>query len=323
MPLSRRALAASALALPLIRPAAAQTVSRPARILVGFAAGGANDVIARVLAERLTGGYAPSVVVENRTGASGRIAMDAVRAGDADGTLMVQTPASVATVQPHLSPNETRFDIFADFAPVTTTASFPYVLAAGPGAAGVTDMAGLLAEARRRGGLSYGTPGIGTGPHLTGIQFQFATGLDLQAVSYRGGAASITDLVGGQIPISINVVSEALPHHQAGRIRILATSAPQRLARLPEVPTFAELGFGDATREDWFGMLLPARTPSPVVAALNAAIGVALREAPVRERLESLELTPLHETPQAFAARIRRDFDQVGALVRAGRITPS
>jgi tripartite-type tricarboxylate transporter receptor subunit TctC len=323
MPLSRRALAAAALALPLVRPAAAQTVARPARILVGFAAGGANDVIARVLAERLAGGYAPTLVVENRTGASGRIAMDALRAGDADGTLMVQTPASVATVQPHLSPNETRFDIFADFAPVTTTASFPYVLAAGPGAAGVTDMAGLLAEARRRSGLAYGTPGIGTGPHLTGIQLQIATGLDLSAVPYRGGAASITDLVGGQIPISINVVSEALPHHQAGRIRILATSAPQRLARLPEVPTFAELGFGDATREDWFGVLLPARTPAGVVAALNAAIGAALRDAPVRERLETLELAPLHETPQAFAARIRRDFDQVGALVRAGRITPS
>jgi tripartite-type tricarboxylate transporter receptor subunit TctC len=248
--------------------------------------------------------------------------MDAVRAADADGTMMVQTPASVATVQPHLSPNETRFDIFADFAPVTTTASFPYVLAVGPGAQGVTDFAGFLAEARRRGGMPFGTPGIGTGPHLTGIQLQIATGIDLSAVPYRGGAASVTDLVGGQIPISINVVSESLPHHQAGRIRILATSAPQRLVRLPDVPTFAELGFGDATREDWFGILLPARTPAPIVATLNAALGSALREASVRERLEALELAPLHESPQAFAARIRRDFDQVAALVRSGRITP-
>ncbi|MCX7684748.1 MAG: tripartite tricarboxylate transporter substrate binding protein [Acetobacteraceae bacterium] len=324
MELCRRALVGAALAAPALLPARgfAQTaVGRPARIILGFAAGGSTDLVARLLADQLRGRYAPAVVVENRTGAAGRLAMEAVRAGDPDGTIMVQTPASVATVQPNLFPNETRFDIFADFAPVTTVATFPYVLSAGPAAPGVTDFASFLAEARRAGGFSYGTPGTATGPHLTGIQLQLGTGLELTHVPYRGGAQSIADLVGGQIPISMNVLSEALPHAEAGRIRILAVSSPQRSPRLPNVPTFAELGLPGATREDWFGVLLPARTPRPIVEALNAALGAALQVPEVRERMSSLELTPTHESPEAFAARIRRDYDSVAALVREGRLT--
>jgi len=324
MHLSRRSLGLAALAAPFApRLVTAQTVARQGRILVGFAAGGSNDIIARLLAERLAGTYAPSLLVENRTGASGRLAMEAARAAEPDGGVMVHTPASVVTVQPHLTPNDTRFDVFADYAPVSTTASFAYVLAAGPGALGITDFASFLAAARLGGGLPFGTPGSGTGPHLTGIQLGITTGTELTHVPYRGGAASMADLVGGQIPVSINVLAEALPHAQSGRIRLLAVSSAERLARLPDVPTLAELGAPAATREDWFGVLLPARTPAPIVAALNAGIGRALAEPSMRDRMQALELTPLHETPQAFAARLRRDFDHVGALVRAGRITPS
>ena len=326
MQFPRRALLGAALAAPALIPgqAAAQTaIPRAARLLLGFAAGGSSDLVARLLAEQLRGRYAPNVLVGNRTGAAGRLAMEAVRAGEPDGSIMVQTPASVATVQPNVFPNDTRFDIFADFQPVTPVATFPYVLSAGPGAAGVTDFASFLREARRPGGFTYGTPGTATGPHLTGIQLQIETGLELTHVPYRGGVPSIADLVGGQIPISMNVLSEAIPHAEAGRIRMLAVSSPQRSPRLPNVPTFAELGFPSATREDWFGVLLPVRTPRPVVDALNAALGAGLQVAEVRERMSALELTPTHESPEAFAARIRRDYDSVAALVRAGRITTS
>lgn len=326
MSFSRRALLGASLALPALLPARAlaQTVvPRPARLLLGFAAGGSSDLVARLLAEQLRGRYAPQVVVENRTGAAGRLAMEAVRAADPDGSVMVQTPASVATVQPHVFPNETRFNIFTDFEPVTAVATFPYVLSAGPAVPEVTDFASFLSEARRRGGFTYGTPGTATGPHLTGIQLQIETGLDLTHVPYRGGAPAIADLLGGQIPLSMNVMSEALPHAQGGRLRILAVSSPQRSPRLPDVPTFAELGLPSATREDWFGVLLPARTPRPLVQALNGALGAALQVTEVRERMSSLELTPTHETPEAFARRIRADYDSVAALVRAGRLTAS
>jgi tripartite-type tricarboxylate transporter receptor subunit TctC len=315
------ALLAATLAAGAAR-AQAPTVNRLARILLGFPPGGSSDVTARLLAEKLRGGYAPNLIVENRAGAGGRLAIEALKAADPDGTTLLQTPASMITIYPHLYPGTLRYDPFADVIPVTPVAEFAFALSVGPGAPGVTSLAGLIAFAKARGGLHFGSPAAGSAPHFIGLELGKLAGFEAVHVPYRGGAPAIQDLMGGQLPASMNVISEALPQHEGGRIRIIAITGAQRFPQLPDVPTFAELGFGALTIAEWFGVFLPARTPAPVVAALNAQLGAAVQAPDVVQAFARLGFAPAHMTPEAFAARVRAEHAAWGPIVAASGFRP-
>ncbi|SFK45171.1 Bug family tripartite tricarboxylate transporter substrate binding protein [Falsiroseomonas stagni] len=324
--ISRR-LALSALATPALAPAfiatgaRAQAVSRPARVLVGFAAGGPTDLVARIYAERLRGAYAPSALVDNRPGASGRLAVDATRAADPDGTTLLVTPASVMTLQPHIFPREVRYDALTDFVPVCTLCDFAFAVAV-PASHPARTLADLTTWLRAQPAeVPYGSPGAGSGPHFVGDMIGRAVGARLTHVPYRGAAPAVQDALAARIPLVVAVVSDLLPHHGQG-VRILAISSRERLPRLPDVPTLAEAGYPALTISEWMGLFAPARTPAPVIAALHQAIQAAVRTEEVRQVLDRLEFQPTVQGPEEFAARIRHDRDLWGPVVRASGFQP-
>jgi len=304
-------------------PAAlAQALNRTARLIIGFPAGGSSDVVARLYAERLRGPFAQQVVVENRSGAAGRIAVEAVKAADPDGTTILQTPASMLTIQPHVYPREVRYDALTDLVPVSTVASFPFGLCV-PADHPARDVAGFAAWARAQPGeVAWASPAAGSAPHFMGIMMGRALGLRLTHVPYRGGAPALQDVVGGRLPAFLGVLGEQTPLQNAG-LRIIAVSSAQRIAKLPGVPTFAEQGLPALSMEEWFGMLLPARTPAPLVTALHQAIVAAAQLAEVRAALERLDYgAVVSASPQDFAERIRREREAWGPIVRDSGFQP-
>lgn len=315
-------LAAPLLSAPRLARAQAPVVNRTVRILAGFPAGGTVDLTARLLAERLRGGFAPQVVVENRVGATGRLAIEELIRSEPDGSTFLLTPASMVTIYPHLYGDRLRYAPLTDLAPVTPVVIYPFGLAVGPAAPGVADLAQFLALARQRGGLSYASPAAGSVPHFTGVMLARAAGIELTHVPYRGAAPAITDTIGGQIAATVNVLGDLVPHHEGGRLRILAVTSAQRVARLPDVPTFAEQGRPELTADEWFGAFLPARAPAAIVAALNAALAEAVRHAEMRQVMEARAFTMAHMAPDAFAARIRAETERWGPVVQASGFRP-
>jgi tripartite-type tricarboxylate transporter receptor subunit TctC len=301
--------------------ARAQTVPRTARVLVGFAAGGPTDLVARLYAERLRPAYAPATLVENRAGASGRLAVEAVRMAEPDGATLLMTPASVMTLQPHIFPREARHDALTDFVPVCTLCDFGFGLAV-PASHPARSFAELIAWMRTQGGeVPFGSPGAGSGPHFVGDMVGRAIGVRMNHVPYRGAAPAVQDALGGRIPVVVAVLSDVVPHHGQG-LRVLAVSSRERLPRLPDVPTFAESGYPALTISEWMGLFLPARTPAPVVAGLHQAVLAAAQTPEVRQALDRLEFLPTIDGPEAFAARIRRERDTWAVVVRESGFRP-
>ena len=317
--LSRRTLLLGAAAAPLAAPRLprAQTITRPARIIIGFPAGGSSDVVARLYAERLRGpgAYATQIVVENRTGAAGRIAVETVKAAMPDGETILQTPASMLTLQPHVFPRQVRYEALADFAPVSTVVTFPFALAV-PAGHPARDFPEFVAWARAQREVAYASPAAGAAPHFMGVMLGKAIGATMTHIPYRGAAPAVQDLIAGRIQAFIGVLGDVAPQNGQG-LRILALSAERRIPRYPGIPTFAELGQPELTKDEWFGMLLPAATPRPMVEGLFEAIRRAAADTVLREALEKLDYAAtISESPAAFAARIRREREDWGAVVR-------
>lgn len=305
--------AASLLALP--RLGAAQAVARPARILIGFPAGGSSDVVARLYAERLRGTYAPQVLVESRTGAAGRIAVEAVKAAAGDGETILQTPASMLTLQPHVFPRQVRYDAVVDLVPVSTVVTFPFALAV-PEAHPARDFAGFVDWAKAQPDIAYASPAAGAAPHFMGVMLGKAIGASMTHVSYRGAAPAVQDLIGGRIQAFMGVLGDVTPFQGRG-LRILAVSSEARNPRYPALPTFAELGFPALTKEEWFGMLLPGSAPAATVEPLFQAIRRAAAEPALREALEKLDYAAVvSESPAGFRARIARERQDWAAVVK-------
>ena len=307
-------------ALPAIglsgRAAAAPTLDRVARLIVGSQPGGGSDTIARILAERLSGTYAPQVVVENRTGASTRLAVEAVKVATPDGATILQTPMPVMSLFPHTFPKTTRYDALADFIPTATVGEIAYgwvVRADHP----ARDILGFVAWAKARGGCNFAPAVIGAPQHMLAVLLARQAGFEMTVVNYRTGSLAQQDLLGGRIDAFMSHMAEVGPLAREGRTRFLAVSSPERLPGTPEVPTFAEQGFSDLTMTEAFCLMLPAATPAPLVAALNEAVQAAVEHRTARERLARLEMAPMMLSPEATAERIRSERDRWGPIVRA------
>jgi len=319
MMLTRRqtlAMAAAAGALPW--RAHAQGFEQ-AKFLYGFPAGSAGDITARRVAERITGSaYARNApVVENKTGAGGRIALDTLKSAPADGSVLALTPFSTTAIYPHVY-KKMSYDPAVDFVPVSIASITHHGFAVGPLVpASVTDVKGFIAWAKANPDkANYGSPAAGSTPHFIGALLGLNSNVDLKHVPYRGSVPGITDVVGGQIAAMVTPAGDFLANHRAGKLRLLATSGRARLPFANDVATFAEQGYGELTTEEWFGFYAPARTPAAVVASANGAINQALRDKGVIDGLAVVGLLAQGSTPDEMARSQRAEFERWGPLVK-------
>jgi len=312
----------SALAsLGLPRLAQAQ-INGTAAIVSGFPAGGMGDNVARPVAEKLRGRYASTIVVESRTGAGGRIAVEYVKRAAPDGLTILQIPSSPMVLYPHTYKKLT-YDPLADFAPVCSTVTYAFSFTAGPGLpAEIKTVAEYVAWAKANPKLAnYGVPASGSALHFAGMMLQKAAGIEMTAVAYRGGAPLLNDVMGGQVPVSFNVIGEVMPHIKAGKLRSLGITSAQRSIFLPEVPTLMEQGYKDIAVQEWLGWFLPAKTPAATVLQLNSLVREALQDPAFVAQLATYGLEPVHQSPEEFARRVKADYERWGPIVRATGFT--
>lgn len=325
--LSRRdallAAAGVAVAAGLSRRALTAVIDRNAQILVGYPAGGATDTMARFLAEQMRGVYAPAVIVDNKPGAGGQIAATVLKTSPGDGSALLMTPSPAISIYPHVYP-KLGYDPLRDFKAVTTVSTFPHLLSVGPAVPAevrsLQDLLGWIKADPQRG--SYGTAGAGSVPHFLGVELARAAGVGLTHVPYRGDAPALQDLVGGQIPMVICTFGSAYPFVQAGKLRALATSGPERSAQLADVPTVREAGYPTVETRDWFGLFVPASTSADLVAKIYASVRAALQTTAVREGFAKLAFEPGGEPPEEFASRVRADYERWGPVVKASGFKP-
>ena len=314
-----RCLAAIAFALPLL--AAAQTFpTKPIKVVVGYPAGGAVDIVARTVGQSMAGSLGQAVIVENKPGAGTNIAVRSVIDAAPDGYTVLLAANALAANMALYQP--APFDAERDLVPVSLVGRVPVVIATNA-QSGVPNLAKLIDLAKAKPGfVNFATPGNGSTPHLAVELFARAAGIKLSHVPYKGGAAAITDVLGGQLPLVAVNALEVLPHVKSGKLKVLAVMSTARSAMLPDVPTIAESGFPGFEASVWYGFVAPAATPKPIVAKLHAEVQKALQTAEVKERMTSVggEVTP--GTAEQFAALIRSERARYEKLVRDAQIKP-
>ncbi|MDQ5849137.1 MAG: tripartite tricarboxylate transporter substrate-binding protein [Pseudomonadota bacterium] len=315
---TRRSLLIGSLALALSPRVMAQATTKPLRIIVPFPAGGSSDAMARIVADKLRGNYAGTVIVENRVGASGRTGVEAVKNAEPDGSTLLFTPDFLMTVYPH-SFRKLSYDPLADFAPVALLARSGLALAAGPALpAEVRTVADYVAWAKANPKQAlYATTAAGGTPHFVGVMLAREAQVELSPVHYKGGAPALQDLLGGQIPVGINPIGELLPHVRGGKLRVLATTGDKRSRFLPEVPTLAESGFKDIVILPWLGFLAPAKTPRETIARLANAIADASGHGDAQQSFLKLGMEAVAMTPVGFAATLKSDLEKWAPIVKA------
>jgi len=295
-------------------PVAAQA-GRTIRLLVGYPPGGAVDVVARELGEAMrTQGY--TVVVENRTGAAGRLATEQLLAAPADGGTLVFMPGGNATIFPHVY-RSLKHDPLKDLVPLGAVCAFSFGLGVGPGTPARTLQEFVEWARAHPGKASYGTPGGGTAMHFMGVMFGRAAGFEFTHIPYRGGAAAIVDVLGGTVPALATTLPNLVQPYRQGRIRILAFTGDSRLPGLPDVPTFKELGYPDLVIEETFGVFGQARLDTGLQAELHAAIRKAASDPRVIAALRKQEFEPLSLSQSEYAARLKADHDRWGPVIKA------
>jgi tripartite-type tricarboxylate transporter receptor subunit TctC len=311
-----RAIAAAAAMFAAAGAANAQSSfpSRPVHIFVPYPAGGGVDVLARTLGDVVSKQWGQSVVVENRPGAGGVIASQALAASPPDGYSLIVVASGHAT-NPFLYP-KIPYDTFKDFTPISLLASSPNVLLVRADSPFKT-LADVIAAARAKpGSLSFAHAGNGTSTHLAGELLKNLAKIDLNAIPYKGGAPAINDLLGGQIPMSFNNGPESVGQLQAGTVRALAVTTASRAPFLPDVPSMSEAVPGYDT-EVWWGLLGPASISPDIVAKLSRDFVAALNTDAVKERLAKLGSVPIGSSPEQFDAKIRADYKKWGPIIEA------
>lgn len=292
--------------------------NRPVRMVVPFAAGGATDIIARLVAERLGRTLGQPFVVDNRGGASGIIGTDAVAKAPADGYTLLMTGNGPHAVNPSLF-RRLRYDPLKDFEQISTTAMLPLVLNVHPSVP-AKNLAEFVDWVRRNPGkLSYASPGVGTPPHLTMELFKGVHGIDIQHVPYKGSAPALNDLLGGQVQVMFDNVLASYQHIRAGKIRTMAVGTPQRIAQLPEVPTFIESGMAGFEAYTWTALIAPAGTPRPIVERLSREVRAILADPEVRSALAAQGAIPYSSTPEELRRFTEEEIRKwAGVIEKAG-----
>ena len=294
--------------------------TKPIRIVAPYAAGGSNDIAARILAERLSQRLGQQAIVENKPGANTRIATEFVAKSAPDGYTLFFCAAPHST-NPGLY-GKLPYDTVNDFAPIAHAVTVPlfFLVSAASPAKGAKELIEL--GKKDPAYANIGSPGNGSAPHLAIELLNSVAGSNLAHIPYKGDAPAIQDLLGGRLGASVDPVAPALPHIKAGKLRAIAIASPQRYSVLPEVPTLAEQGFKGAEAFAWFGLLAPAGTPAAVVAKLNSEANLALKQPEIADKLVSLGMTPVGGTPEQFGAFIRADIDKWTKLIHARGIKP-
>ncbi len=299
------------------RRAGATTIDKVAHIMVGFPAGGGTDIVARVLAQALQGSYATSLIVENKPGASARLAVEYVKNAPADGSVMLFTPDFPMTLYP-FSFKSLTYDPLKDFIAVGPAAKGMLTFNVGPAVpADVKTLADFVRWCRANPAqANYATTSAGATPHFTGVMLAREAGVTMTPVHYRGGAPAIEDLLGGHIPASVNPVSEVIGYAKSGALRILAVTGAKRSPFLPDVPTMKEAGY-NVVVESLTGVFLPAKTPEATVRALSAAMRQASQSPALTESLAKFGTEATFLTPEEFSAWIKAEIGRWGPVVQA------
>jgi len=316
---TRRSVLAGLAGAPLAAPALAQApwpAGRQLRLVVPFPPAGATDNLGRIVTQRLAEMWGVPIVVENRGGAGGNIGTEAVKNAAPDGTTFLIVSVGMATNQflyPRLG-----YDPVRDFAPATLVAMVPNILIVGRHVQ-ATNVQELIALARARPGMTYGTSGIGTSVHLSGELFRRMTGIDIQPVHYRGTAQATQDLIGGRLDMIFDNISQSLPQVRAGNVRALGITTARRSPFAPEIVPVAETvpGF-DVT--SWFAFFFPAGTPREIVQKLQTDTRTALQDAGVRERMAGLGAEAVGSTPEELAVHLARESETWGRIIREANI---
>ena len=320
IPARRRALLAMAVAglAAFGAPAAAQDAwpSKPIRLIVTFPPGGLLDVVSRMLAPKLAETLGQPVVVENRPGANGNIGGEIAAKSAPDGYTLLATSADMVAVNPHLY--KMGFDPARELDPITQLVRLSMMIVAAPQYP-ATDAKSLVAHLKARPGQSYGTPGNGSAPHLIAETFRMETGAQINHVPYKGLAAALTDLMGGQIDLVFDA-GVSLPNVRAGKLKLLAVASKSRLAEFPEVGTLGEAGIGGFDSDTTFVLMAPAGTPKAIVERVNAEVVSLLRSEAFTARLKTMNLAAVANSPDEARANLRADHLRLGEVIRKAGI---
>jgi tripartite-type tricarboxylate transporter receptor subunit TctC len=313
--------AAAALALPGL--ARAQGGSPPLRVLIGFPPGGATDAIARVVTDRLGAELGQPVVVENRPGAGGRLAADAVLAAPADGRTYMVAPNATPTFQMLIFGHQIKWNIERDFAPVATLAAYPLGMGVSL-ATGATNAREFVAWARANPArASFGTPGLGGQNHFLGVAFARAAGIELPVTPYKGSPPMVTDLLGGHVPSAVSLMDGMMAHHKVGRIRVIGLFTKERSPLMPEIPTFVEQGFAITGGDAWTGMWARAGTPAAEIERVQRAVQKILNLPEVRQVMtQNLQVLPWYRDSRGMAAMQREDLEIWEPMIKASGFKP-
>ena len=306
-------------AIALASSAAAGAQDKTIKFIVGFPAGAGLDAMTRLVADRMRAILGQPVIVENRPGAAGQIAMNALKAAAPDGQTLVMTPLVTVVTAPHVQ--KLAYDPFADFAPVAHTADFLFGFAVGPNvpAKNLAEFIALVKKEPRHG--NYASAGAGSLPHFFSILFAQTAGIQMTHIPYKGTAPALTDLVGGQISSFMGTAADLAAQHRAGKLRIIATSGAARARVVGDAPTFKELGF-NIEGAGWYAAYAPAKTPKETVDRLAGAIVAAIKAPDIRDKLESLGMEPTGLGPEDLARIHKMDFDKWGPVIKASGFKP-
>lgn len=309
---------AAALLASIGQQAWAQAQIDTLKIVTGFAAGGTSDNTCRRVGTGLTGSYAKTVVVENRTGAGGQIAIQFIKGQPADGTTLLQSPTSMFTIYPHIY-KKLPYDPVADVTPVTLACVFDFGLAVGPLVpASVKTLADFVSWAKANPTqANFGSPAAGSTPHFVGALLGKSAGLDLKHAAYRGTQPAMQDLLGGQIAAVSGPIGDITQHLATGRIRILATSGSKRNRFAPDVPTYAEQGFKELTHSEWFAFFLPPKADAALVNRMNSALKTALASKDVVDGLAVFGLEAMSNNPAELVELLKQDTAKWAPIVKS------
>lgn len=304
---------------PATAGAADRYPSKPVRIVVGFAAGGPTDLVARLLASKLQSALGQPFIVENKPGAGSNIASDLVAASPADGYTLLLAAAPIA-MNGYLYKN-LKFDVQKSFEPVSMLMSAPSVLAVNP-ATPAQNLAELIALAKQQPGkLTFASTGNGGSPHLAGEMFKQRAGIDIVHVPYKGAAPAMSDVMAGHVTMSFMTAVSALPNLKNGNPRPIAVAAAQRMPQLPDVPTMSEAGLPGFISDSWNGLFAPAGTPKEIVDTLQRETAKAMAAPDVREKLLAQGAIPLGGSSADFRAHIKKEVEHWGKVLKSVKVT--